>query len=198
MLRDRYEFEYRLDHLCRVTLDYVFHSMSLSCFLPRAFVFLSWFDTSIHFVVTCWMLWDMFITIFLHCTPITGPILHSLFDPWFNFRLDAHMFITKRWKTHFHIHTFFRGFLWSPCHFFSYGARVESWVKDICLLMEYRSRDSVFFTPLLFRIIDGDFSGHICSHLVVDIFMTLEFSSCIQISDCHLRTMCLHDCIVVF
>ncbi|RVX01559.1 hypothetical protein CK203_017492 [Vitis vinifera] len=30
------------------------------------------------------------------------------------------------------------------------------------------------------------------SHLAVDTFMTLEFSSYIQISDCHLRTMCLH------
>ena len=44
VLGDLFEFEYRLDHLCHVTLDYVFHSMSLSCFLPRAFVFLSWLD----------------------------------------------------------------------------------------------------------------------------------------------------------
>ncbi|RVW30848.1 hypothetical protein CK203_044513 [Vitis vinifera] len=29
-------------------------------------------------------------------------------------------------------------------------------------------------------------------HLTVDTFMTLGFSSYIQISDCHLRTMCLH------
>ena len=119
VLGDRFEFEYQLDHLGHVTLVCSFHSMSLSCFLPRAFVFLSWFDTSIHFVVTCWMLWDMFITIFLHCTPITGPILHSLFDPWFNFRLDAHMFITKRWKTHFHIHTFFERVALITLPFFS-------------------------------------------------------------------------------
>ena len=61
MLGDLFEFGYRLDHLCHVTLDYVFHSMSLSCFLPRAFVFLSWPDTPIHFVVTYLILRDMFI-----------------------------------------------------------------------------------------------------------------------------------------
>ena len=38
VLRDRYEFEYWLDHLCHVTLDYVFYSMSLVYFLLRAFV----------------------------------------------------------------------------------------------------------------------------------------------------------------
>ena len=37
---------------CHVTLDYSFHSMSLACFLLRAFVFLSWLGTPFHFVVT--------------------------------------------------------------------------------------------------------------------------------------------------
>ena len=46
---------------CHVTLDYSFHSMSLACFLPRAFVFFYWLGTSFHFVVTYLMLWDMFI-----------------------------------------------------------------------------------------------------------------------------------------
>ena len=32
----------------------------------------------------------------------------------------------------------------------------------------------------------------VCSHLTVDTFMTPEFSSYIQISDCHPRTMSLH------
>ena len=61
VLGDWYEFEYWSDHLCYVTLVYVFHSMSLVCFLPRAFVFLSWLDASFHFVVTYLMLRDMFI-----------------------------------------------------------------------------------------------------------------------------------------
>ena len=56
VLGDLFEFGYRLDHLCHVTLDYVFHSMSLSCFLPRAFVFLSWLDPPLHLVVTHLML----------------------------------------------------------------------------------------------------------------------------------------------
>ena len=97
VLRDLFEFEYRLDHLCHVTLDYVFHSMSLACFLLRAFSLISWLDTPLHFVFTCSILWDMFIDhLFLHCMLITGLVPHHLFDPWFNFRLDARIFITER------------------------------------------------------------------------------------------------------
>ncbi|RVW99394.1 hypothetical protein CK203_038505 [Vitis vinifera] len=36
------------------------------------------------------------IILFLHCTPITSPILHSSFDPGFDLQLDAHIFITER------------------------------------------------------------------------------------------------------
>ena len=61
MLGDRFEFEYQSDHLYCVTLDYVFHSMGLSCFLLRAFVFLFWLNTSFHFVDTYLILRDMFI-----------------------------------------------------------------------------------------------------------------------------------------
>ena len=46
---------------CFVALDSFSRLMSLTCFLLRAFVFFSWLGTSFHFVVTCWMLWDMFI-----------------------------------------------------------------------------------------------------------------------------------------
>ena len=67
------------------------------------------------------------LIIFLHCTPITGSVPYFLLDPWFNFRLDAHIFITERWKARFYIHTFFsRELPWPPYHFFSYRARVES------------------------------------------------------------------------
>ena len=38
-----------------------FYSKSLACFLPRAFVLISWPDTLLHFVVTHSILWDMFI-----------------------------------------------------------------------------------------------------------------------------------------
>ena len=79
-----------------VTLVCVFHSMSLACFLPMAFVLISWLDAPLHFVVTHSILWDMFMIIFLHCTPITGSVPHHLFDPWFDFRLDAHIFIIER------------------------------------------------------------------------------------------------------
>ena len=56
VLRYRYEFEYRLDPLCHVALVCCFHSMSLACFVLRAFVFLPQLDTSFHFVVTYSML----------------------------------------------------------------------------------------------------------------------------------------------
>ncbi|RVW81563.1 hypothetical protein CK203_049478 [Vitis vinifera] len=41
------------------------------------------------------------LIIFLHCTPITGSVPHSLFDPWFDFQLDAHIFITERFTVSF-------------------------------------------------------------------------------------------------
>ena len=44
-----------------VALDYSFHLLSLTCFLPRDFVLISWIDTPLHFVVTHSILWDMFI-----------------------------------------------------------------------------------------------------------------------------------------
>ena len=61
VLRDRFEFEYQSDHLYCVTLDYVFHSMGLSCFSLGLLFFLSWLDTSFHFVDTYLILRDMFI-----------------------------------------------------------------------------------------------------------------------------------------
>ena len=127
MLGDRYEFEYGWVTFRLVALVCVFHLMSLACFLLRAFVLISWLDTPLHFVVTYLILWDTFMITFLHCLPITGSVPHSLFDHWFDFRLDARISIIERWKTHFHIHTFFERFALITLSFlFSYGARVES------------------------------------------------------------------------
>ena len=81
VLGDRYEFEYGWITFRLVALVYAFHSMSLACFLPKVFVLISWFDTSIHFVFTHSKLWDMFIGHLLHCTPIMGSVPHALFDP---------------------------------------------------------------------------------------------------------------------
>ena len=41
VLRDWYEFEYQLDHLCHVALVSTFPSMNFVIFLPRVFVFFS-------------------------------------------------------------------------------------------------------------------------------------------------------------
>ncbi|RVW37737.1 hypothetical protein CK203_094967 [Vitis vinifera] len=100
VLGDRYEFEYWLDHLSSCHLSLCFSLDEFSMFSPMAFVLISWLDTPLHFVVTHSMLWDMFMIIFLHCTPITGSVPHHLFDPWFDFRLDAHIFITERCQLH--------------------------------------------------------------------------------------------------
>ena len=82
VLGDWYEFEYRLDHHCHVTLYYVFHSMSLACFLPRVFVLISWLNTPLHFVITHMMLWDMFIdhffTLYAHHGLSTSSSVWSL------------------------------------------------------------------------------------------------------------------------
>ena len=106
VLGDRYESEYRLDHLSSCRLSLCFYSMDLSCFLPRAF--------RSHFFFTLLSLTRYFgicsLIIFLHYTPITGSILHRLFDPWFDFQLDAHIFIQKGERHIFHIHTFFEIF----------------------------------------------------------------------------------------
>ena len=61
VLEDRYEFEYGWITFRLLALVCVFHLMSLACFLPRVFVLISWLDPPLHFVVTCSILWDMFI-----------------------------------------------------------------------------------------------------------------------------------------
>ena len=116
--------------------------------------------------------------IFLHYTPITGPILHSLFDHWFNFQLDAHSFITKGERHIFTFTLFFRESPWSPYHFLF----MELDLKVELRICGYRWSIDLVIVCFL----------HLCSHLIVDTFMTPECSSYIQISDCHPRTMSLH------
>ena len=134
VLRDRYEFEYWLDHLCHVTLVCSFHSMSLVCFLLRAFVFSL---LARHILSLCCHLlyalgyvhWSSFYTVHLSRAryPILCLILDSIFDSTLIFSL-------RKGERHVFTFTFFsRESPWSPYHFFSYGARVESWVKDMWL-----------------------------------------------------------------
>ena len=73
------------------------YSMSLECFLPRAFVLISWLDTPLHFVFTHSILWDMLMDhLFTLHTYHRLSTSFFLFDPWFDFRLDAHIFIIER------------------------------------------------------------------------------------------------------
>ena len=100
---------------CHVALDYSFHSMSLACFLPRAFVSLSWLGTSFHFVVTCLMLWDMFID---HI--FTPYIYHGPSTPFFVWSLIQ--FSTRCSYCHYGkvkdtFTLFSRELPWSPYHF---------------------------------------------------------------------------------
>ena len=62
-----------------------------------------------------------------------GPIPHSFYNPGFKFQLDAHIFITGRWKTRFHIHIFLEIDRDHLIIFSLYGAQVEGWVKDMWL-----------------------------------------------------------------
>ena len=71
VLGDRYEFEYGWVTFRLAALVCVFHLMSLTCFLLRAFVLISWLGTSFHFVDIYLMLRDMFIDhdhLFTLCT----------------------------------------------------------------------------------------------------------------------------------
>ena len=97
VLGDRYEFEYGWITFRLVALVRSFHLMSLSCFPPLGLS--SFFLGSTH-PFTLLSLTRYFgirsLITFLHCPPITGSVPHSLFDPWFDFQLDAHIFITER------------------------------------------------------------------------------------------------------
>ena len=129
MLRDRYEFEYRSDHLDHVALVYSFHSMSLSCLSPRAFVFLSWLDTSFHFAITYLMLRDMFIDHgHLVFALYTYHGLSTLFFCWILDSIFYSTLIFSLQKGERHVFTFtlfFERFALITLLFFSYGARVE-------------------------------------------------------------------------
>ena len=135
VLRDWYEFEYRSDHLYRVTLDYAFHSMSLSCFLPRAFVFLSWLDPPSS--LGCHSLdasgicsWSSYFST-VHLSRARYFIIRLILDSIFDLML---IFSLQKGERHIFTFTLFlRESPWSPYHFFSYGARVEGWFKYICL-----------------------------------------------------------------
>ena len=105
---------------CHVALDYSFHSMSLACFLPRAFVFLSWLGTPFHFVVTHLVLWDMF---FDHDNLFTLYTYHRLSTLFFvrsliQFSTRCSHFHYGKMKDTFHIHILLRHSPWSPYHFF--------------------------------------------------------------------------------
>ena len=130
VLKDWYEFEYRLDHLFHVALVYVFHSISLTCFLLKAFIFFSWLGTSFHFIVTCLMLWDMFIDHLFTPYIYHGP--STLFLVWSLIRFSTrcsycHYRNVKGTFSHLHFF-FFRELPWSPYHFYltELGLEVES------------------------------------------------------------------------
>ena len=97
VLGDRYEFEYGWITFRLVALVRVFHLMSLACFLPRAFLFSFLGSTHPSTLLSLTRYFGICsLIIFLHCIPIMGSVPHHLFDPWFDFRLDAHIFIIER------------------------------------------------------------------------------------------------------
>ena len=117
VLRDWYELSIGWITFRHVTLDYVFHSMSLSCFLPRAFVLISWLNTPFHFVVSCWMLRDMFIDhlFTLYTCHDLNTILCLILDLIFDSML---IFSLQKSERHIFAFTFFsRELPWSPYYF---------------------------------------------------------------------------------
>ena len=97
------------------------HSLSLAHF-PLGFhiVFFSWFDTFFRFVVTFYlMFWDVLID---HAHFFTFLTCHGLGTSFFGrfayFYFQPDIFITKRWKTCFHIHTIFERFTFIILSFF--------------------------------------------------------------------------------
>ena len=162
----------------------LFTRLSLACFLPKVFILISWLDASFHFVDIYLMLRDMFIhydllvfALYTYHEPDTSFFVWSLIQ----FSTRCSYFHYGKVKGTFSYSHFFReSCLDHLTIFLSYGARVEGWFKDMWLQMEYWSRDSVFFTPLFISDYWWRFSGHICSHLTVDTFMTLEFLSYFQ------------------
>ena len=113
---------------CLVALDFFSRLMSLTCFLPRAFIFLSWLGTSFHFIVTCWMLWDMFIDhdhlfYIIHLSWAQYPTLCTILDSILD---SMHIFSLQKVKCMFsHLHFLQEIFLDHLIIFSLYGARVE-------------------------------------------------------------------------
>ena len=130
----------------------VFHSISLACFLPRAFVIFSWLGTPLHFVVTHLMLrgyvhWSSFHTVHVSRAQylIFCWILDSIFDSTLIFSL-------QKSERHIFIFTYFlRDSPWSPYHFFLMELELEVESRIFWSRFGYRSRVSaVLHTPFIF------------------------------------------------
>ena len=118
VLRDWYEFEYWLDHLCHVALVCSFHSMSLACFLLRAFVsFLAWHTPFTLLSLTrCFQIcsWSSFYTV--HLSRAQYLILCWILDLIFNSML---IFSLQKGERHVFTFTHFsRESPWSPYHLY--------------------------------------------------------------------------------
>ena len=147
MLKDRYEFEYCLDHLlpCCVRLFLSFDEFNM--LYPRTFIFLSWLGTSFHFVVTCLTLWDMFIdpffTLYIYCGPNTSFFVWSLIQ--FSTRC-SYCHYRKVKDTFSHLHFFLESCL-DHLIIFLYWAWVESESEIFCYRWSIDLMTVLFFTP---------------------------------------------------
>ena len=120
---------------CHMVLVSSCHSLSLAHF-PLGFhiVFFSWFDTFFRFVVTFYlMFWDVLID---HAHFFTFLTCHGLGTSFFGrfayFYFQPDIFITKRWKTCFHIHTIFERFTFITLSFFLLSLGWK-WIRVILL-----------------------------------------------------------------
>ena len=118
---------------CLIALDSFSHLMSLTCFLPRVFVSISWLDTSFHFILTYLMLWDKFIDhdrLFISYT-YHGPRISFFVRSLIQFSIRCSQFHYGKVKDTFSYSHFFLEIHLDRLIIFSlYGAWVEGWVKD--------------------------------------------------------------------
>ena len=117
---------------CLVALDSFSYLMSLACFLPKAFLSLSWFGTSFHFAITCLMLWDMLVDHDHIFTPYTyhGPSTPFFVRSLIQFSTRCSHFHYGKVKDMFSHSHFFLGIRLDHLIIFLRGTWIESWVKD--------------------------------------------------------------------
>ena len=136
---------------CCMVLVSSCRSLSLAHFLPRAsdsLLFLSWHILSVycHFLLDIlgYVHWSYsHIFTFFTCHGLSTSFFGQF--AWFYFQPD--IFITKRWKACFHIHTIFERFAFITLSFFSMELGLKVNQRYFCYRWSIDLMIVLFFTP---------------------------------------------------